>query len=238
MKVDIVGIPKELKDVPNWVGWIGVNRAGKMTKIPVTPETGEKASSTNPETWSTFAQAWLSYRKAKFGIMGIGYVFSTDDPFVGVDLDGCIDYENRRVKTWARDIVSELGSYTEFSPSRTGLHVICKGEIPGDRRRNGPIEMYSDKRFFTITGDLFDPDATHIEHSQDGINSVYGRVFPKREMAETRRLEVVHDISDVLTHFSRADVPVTVANLWKGDWRSAGFPSQSEADLALCSYMV
>ena len=80
-------IPEELKARPQWVAWKMAVRGGKKTKLPVNPKTGRMAKTDDPETWGTFAQA---VRAAK-QLDGIGYVFSADDPYCGIDLDGHID---------------------------------------------------------------------------------------------------------------------------------------------------
>ena len=80
---------------------------------------------------------------------GIGFVFSSADPYTGIDLDNCVDGDGE-IALWALEIVRYFDSYTELSATGTGLHVIVRGEVPN--RRNGDVEVYSSKRFFTVTG--------------------------------------------------------------------------------------
>jgi putative DNA primase/helicase len=61
---------------------------------------------------------------------GIGFVFTESDPFCGVDLDACVDPKTGEIASWASEIVRELNSYTAFSPSGTGLHVLLRAEFP------------------------------------------------------------------------------------------------------------
>jgi primase-polymerase (primpol)-like protein len=80
-------IPAELSERAQWVCWRSEVRDGKPTKVPYCPtRPRERASTTDPETWGTFEQA-----SAVEGVDGIGYVFSEDDPYSGIDLDNCID---------------------------------------------------------------------------------------------------------------------------------------------------
>ena len=63
MEVDFLSpiaenIPDELKDTPQWVCWKAVQRDGKWTKVPKNPQTGKNASSTRPETWASFDDAF------------------------------------------------------------------------------------------------------------------------------------------------------------------------------------
>ena len=85
---------------------------------------------------------------------GIGYVFCDACPYSGVDLDGCRDPETGAVEEWAQrliDAASDEG-YIEVSPSGNGVHIIVEGVVRGGAVKRGTIEMYSSKRFFTVTG--------------------------------------------------------------------------------------
>ena len=143
------GIPEALKSRPQWVNWRLEERNGDFTKVPYTPLTGRKASSTDLLTWGTFEDA-LAAMQAGQHYDGIGFVFSSGDPYCGVDLDECRNPDTGEVDEWADGIISNLNGYTEVSPSGRGIHVIVRGKTPS-RRRNG-IEVYSSERFFTITG--------------------------------------------------------------------------------------
>jgi len=138
-------VPKELASLRQWVG--------HKSKHPIDPKTGYHASTTNPSTWGSFSQAIAAVKR--FGLDGIGFVFSPDDPYCGVDLDKAID-NHGTVKPWARSIVERLDGYTEVSQSGTGLHVIVKATKPeGPNRRaiaDGHIEIYDRARFFVVTG--------------------------------------------------------------------------------------
>jgi len=141
------GIPEELKPRPQWVGWRLEERDGDVTKVPYTPRTGCKASTTDLMTWRTFEEAMAGLEQFD----GVGFVFCSGDPYVGIDLDNCVDPETSRIQPWALQIIEGLNSYTEFSPSGKGIHIIVKSKIPSAVKR-AEIEMYDTKRFFTITG--------------------------------------------------------------------------------------
>jgi putative DNA primase/helicase len=140
------GIPEELRIRPQWVVWMAVG--DKPDKVPYSARTGRRASSTDLLTWSTFEEALKAYKNGEYA--GLGFVFSTGDPFTGIDLDGCVDPATDEVAVWAMEIVRYFDSYTELSASGTGIHIIVKGKFPN--RRNGQVEVYSSKRFFTVTG--------------------------------------------------------------------------------------
>src|SRR5580704_12531419 len=123
--------PTELRSLPRWVCWKYETRGGKATKVPYNAITHQRASSTNASTWSDFAKAIAA--SSTHGYSGIGFMFAP--PHVGIDLDHCRDIATGVVEPWAAAIIGELTSYTEISPSGTGLHVIVTGEIPPDGNR-------------------------------------------------------------------------------------------------------
>lgn len=147
-------IPKELKKLPQWVAWQykhNPNNPEKQKKVPINPMTGELASVKEPETLGTFEAAVKRFRKG--GVDGIGFVFTKNDPYVGIDLDNCRNNKTGRIKLWARKIVNAFASYTEISPSGSGVHILAKGQLPGKGKKVGDIEMYDQGRYFTVTGE-------------------------------------------------------------------------------------
>ena len=134
-------IPEELRQRPQWV----VHKE----KVPYIAGGVGRASSTDSLTWRTFEEAVQALRTGRYD--GIGFVFSSGDPFAGVDLDKCRDPETGELEEWAEKIVVAFGGYAEASPSGTGVHIIVRGKAPNKKR--GPIEAYSSERFFTVTGE-------------------------------------------------------------------------------------
>jgi putative DNA primase/helicase len=146
------GIPEELKARPQWVNFEALPKPnGRLDKVPYTPGTRSKASSTDLMTWRTFGEALAGLDRFD----GVGFVFCSGDPYVGIDLDNCVDPETGGINVWARRIIEVLDSYTEYSPTGKGVHIIVKGRIPSALRRDD-IEMYSTMRFFTITGHVIE----------------------------------------------------------------------------------
>lgn len=142
----IDNIPDELKERNQWV----VHRK----KIPYDPNTLKPASTTDSLTWGSFEQSIWCYDTEK--VDGIGFVFSSGDPFIGVDLDRCRDKDSGQIRDWAIRVIQKLGGYAEVSPSGTGVHVILRGKF----RRGGTkrtkegmtMEVYTQERYFTVTG--------------------------------------------------------------------------------------
>ena len=166
---------RNIRDLRQWLCWRIEEREGKPTKVPYSPLTAEIASTTNPETWASYPEAVEAYTEHGYG--GIGLVFSEDDPFCGVDLDGCLDPKTGEIEGWAQEIIEELDSYTEVSPSGSGIHVLVKGELPPGRNRKGRIEMYDRGRYFTVTGRHLVGTPPSIESRQEQLTSLARRVF-------------------------------------------------------------
>jgi putative DNA primase/helicase len=146
-------IPEELTERPQWVCWRREIRDGKPTKVPYTPGRERRASSTDLLTWRTFEEALAAYERGEPLYDGIGFVFCSADPFVGVDLDDCRDPESGEVAPWAQNIIDRVQEgYVEISPSSEGVHIIVEGSVRDGGMRKGKVEMYGRGRFFTITG--------------------------------------------------------------------------------------
>ena len=166
--VNVEAIPALLRERPHWVCWRYETRAGdpKPTKVPINARTGTRASSTDPTTWSPFAEALAASAHD-----GLGYVFAPDDGVVGLDLDGCRDAETGAIAPWAVEMLADTRSYTEVSPSGRGLHVFLLGTLPPGPRKRGAVELYDRGRFFTVTGGGLDAMPAEV----DEAGSAHGR---------------------------------------------------------------
>jgi putative DNA primase/helicase len=152
LSVKVECIPEELKIRPQWVVWKAVGE--RPEKIPYSAKSGRKASTTDLLSWCSFDEANEALRSGQ-QYSGLGFVFSSGDPFTGIDLDGCMDPQTGEVAAWAMEIVRYFHSYTELSATGTGIHIIVKGlKVPN--RRKDKVEVYSSKRFFTLTGHLLE----------------------------------------------------------------------------------
>jgi hypothetical protein len=166
--------PKTLDDLAGlsiWVGWKIAERGGKLTKVPFNPETGRMAESNNRTTWATRPQAerWASRNGGQTGI--VLAPIGDDWHLGGIDLDTCRDPESGIVEPWAREVIARFGSYTEVSPSSTGVKTFflyplsAKGKLTTPlgkklgrqfKRRSGgdrppAIEIYIGNRYFAVT---------------------------------------------------------------------------------------
>jgi putative DNA primase/helicase len=155
--------PPEITSRTMWVLWRYQPREeGGFTKVPYSIS-GKNASSTDPETWSTFTTVGGVYLRAKnaapgpYGMRkdfdGIGIVLSESDPFVGWDFDHVVK-DGIITDPVAARFVKLLDTYTEISPSGTGLRLLAIGKLPPEFRKLGGYECYDSVRFLTLTGNL------------------------------------------------------------------------------------
>ena len=136
-------IPNELIGYSQWVLWRLEERGGRSTKVPYRPG-GHRADITDPGHWSSFKHVVETFDNTSI-YNGIGFVLTADDPFVAVDLDKCVGDDGAPVP-WARGIIDEIDSYTEWSPSGAGVRIIARGELGLEGNRRGQVEVYSQDR--------------------------------------------------------------------------------------------
>jgi hypothetical protein len=245
-RVDARQIPEELKELRQWLVWRFEQRDERWTKVPYRTA-GRRASTTDPSTWSSFEDAIAAYEDETFD--GVGFVFSEDDPFCGIDLDHCLD-ETNMVQEWADVYVKRLDSYTEFSPSGRGLHIISRAVLPGaglNRKIDGEhrVEVYDKEKFFTFTGDVFHD--SEIRDLQDEVAKLYAELTPdkkekekkeeKEEGAAPEPAESTLADEQLLERARTAKNGEKFKRLYdEGD--VSGYDSQSEADLALVALLL
>jgi AAA domain len=202
---------------------------------------------TDPHMWSPFEEALAYYRAYPARINGIGYAFSKDDPFTGVDLDDALDPDSGAVRDWAKPLLANLNSYTEMSPSRTGVKVFVRGKPPADARRHrkpygeGEVEIYVCKRFFVVTGHRLADGPPNVEDRQPQLEALYRLVFGEQDDVKdappsqpTGRKSQTHlDDAALLDKAMNAANGDRFRRLWNG-YTSDHNHDDSRADLALC----
>jgi hypothetical protein len=236
MQIQSERIPADLRGKPRWVLWRYEEREGKPTKIPYSAATGRRASTTDAGTWAEFRSVWTAYQNGG-AWSGIGFVFAPEDDILGVDLDHCRDPVSGDIEDWALKIVTDLASYTEVTPSETGLHILCRGKLPAGRRRQGRFEIYEEGRYFTVTGTPLAGYERPVEARGTELTGVLERLLPAVKRAPVAATLVVGaadapdwQIIDKVRSNAKYDA------LWRGD--SSGYDSASEADLALVGYLA
>lgn len=244
--IDTSRIPQCLRDAPQWVLWRFEDRDGKLTKPPHQCD-GSYASHADPATWARFERAFKAYERGGFD--GIGFVLADMDPFAGVDLDHVFDKETGEVAHWAQEIVDRLNSYTEISPSGTGIRIFVRGALPDGFPRGGRkksvgdgqgVEVYCRLRYLTVTGRHF--HGAEVEDRGEEFQALCREMFPevekpKREHTSNGASTLAIDDSELLRQMFSSKSGAAIIQLWNGD-TSAHNDDDSAADLALCDYLA
>ncbi|QKK08991.1 MAG: hypothetical protein HND58_13020 [Planctomycetota bacterium] len=144
---------------------------------------GEPAKSADPSTWVSFEAAMSAWRAGGFD--GIGYVFSEDDPYSGIDLDDCI-VEGKLIPG-AQAIVDAFATYSEISPSGNGVKMVGEGRKPENagckkyRVDEIPcVEVYDTERYFTITGQALPGTPRRLADCQTQLDALCQRLWPTK----------------------------------------------------------
>lgn len=239
--------PQELKEQTRWCNWRNEKRGERTTKIPINSQHGGDAKSNDESTWSDFETT-----KSRIAMdTGVGYFLK--EPYVGIDLDDVEDEVKRHLEgDYEDNIVSEfiheLDSYTEISPSGTGIHIIMKGELPEKGRRRGGIEMYTTGRYFTVTFDSIGPNYIRDDRDTNKLQKLHEKyIRPKGEEKPRKVRQIVEDEmgqhglddKEVIKRASRSKNGDKFKDLLNGDWdKYKEYPSQSEADLAFANMLA
>jgi len=224
---NIATIPDELKKRHQWVCWRFDLRDGKLVKVPIAPwVTGDTrpVSVTDPNNLSTFAQAIMYAEKFN---CGIGFVFFKGAGVTGIDLDHIKEY----LKDEADEILKKANTYAEYSPSGLGIHIIGYGTVDRPIKRPG-IEVYSEDRFFTVTGRHVEGTPTTLNNIQallDELQEKFGeKPKPITEAKPVKGWEdYVNELGYTLKEVREKDK--VLDEYLKGGL--AGKPSDSEADM-------
>jgi hypothetical protein len=231
-------IPQELKEQPTWVCWRLEKRKNKKgeekdTKIPVNPLTGIEAKTNNPKTWTTFQEALEASKR----FSGIGFMFSADSPFCGIDLDDCRNPETGQITSEAQEIINQFSSYTDITQSGKGVHIYIKAKLEGGGRKRNKREIYDKGRFFVMTGNHLEGTPKTIEDRQELAVNFWESLAPVHKTA-VKTSPPCGNLEDreIIEKAKNAKNGSKFASLFSGDF--SGYSSQSEADLALCSMLA
>lgn len=232
-------LPAELKYLRQWCV-AGDNKA----PLSVGPD-GKifNASVTQPSQWLDFETA---ARLAFENNYDIGFVLHESDPYTCIDLD-VKDPTNApdKPEKWTTPeqydlfyrIMLNFDSYTESSRSGKGLHVWVRGKIGAGVRRDD-VELYSQERFIICTGNVVQDRA--IREQQAMLTNMAAQMRPRTQPQDFALEELPQEEDDwsILVKAVHAANSDKFCQLWLGQWESLGFPSQSEADLALMSMLT
>lgn len=252
-------IPDNLKKEKRWCLYKIISREGKNTKLPIMPNS-KPAKSNDKTTWNSYEDCIAALNRN----IGDGLGFMLGDGYIGIDIDKVsddimaysMDYQARSMTA---DFLRGISTYAELSPSKTGLHFIGKGKVPGERKRHKNLEIYDEGRFFTVTGNVIkDKDRSHIKPIEQELLPLYQQYMPamgnqiehkqasneqaKRSTKENhfiqRYRQSSNDVLELLFekgyfHYTGEDL----RRIYYGNYESY-FTSQSEADFFMLQRLL
>lgn len=234
MSLDIKNIPVVMRELNHWVLWKKEFLNGRWAKIPYNVSGRYMAKSNDSSTWTSFPNVLKCLDLKKYD--GIGFMF-TGSGITGIDIDHCL--ENGQISSHAQEIINKCSSYTEISPSGTGVHIYVLGTIPSGFKTE--IEMYCEGRYFTVTGHKL--NEREVEPRQAALDQLY-RKYAKvvnettERSAPTPRLyRTCHSDDDILQRAFSSRQGQKIRSLFEGDMSGYG-NDHSDADLALCGYLA
>ncbi len=237
-------IPEELKKLSQWVGfnfeWDAKRK--KWKKVPYQTN-GRRASTTNPTHWSSYKEIEF-YACSLEAADGIGFVFTSKDPYCGIDLDHCVDPTTKEISSWALkwiELFSFSGAYMEYSPSGTGIKIFTKAKLPFHGRKNGDIEIYDQARYFTVTGNVYGLCQKEIPNQQAAVDQLLDEVFSNQPKTTTNKIAPLsgneltsEELNLLIQKAKKAENGEKFLKLFNGDYEDY-HKSQSEADASLCT---
>lgn len=223
-----------------WVLFKIESRKGKTTKVPYAI-TGKLASSTDEKTWSTYDEA----QKFLKGYDGLGIVFTPAQTLLGIDIDHVV--ENGKILKeflYIKKFIDEANTYTEISPSKTGVHLFFNLTEPLKliANRHTPFEAYTSGRYFTVTGKSFGPEKEIRKITPAAALEILAKIgYPwnKDETTPPTSSRTARPIptTDLLEKIFNSKNGAKIRALYDGDL-SGAHDDASAADLALCSHLA
>jgi primase-polymerase (primpol)-like protein len=150
-------------------------------KVPIDSHTLRPGNSSDAGATYEFVADRLTNAPAdgpRYG--GLIFRFDHDEtaPFGFVDLDHCRNPRTGEIEPRAHGIIRRLDSYTEVSPSGTGIHIFVRTNQPPEGGcRKGNIEIYSRARCATVTGEHLEGTPLDLEDRTHELLALHREVF-------------------------------------------------------------
>lgn len=225
-------IPESLRSVKQWVCFKLVWNVdkNKFDKIPYNPA-GYRAKANDPNTWADYETAAAAAGRGLYDGIGI----ELDNGICGIDLDHVVNPDGS-LTAEAADIIQTMNSYTEYSISGTGIHILFTGRIPDQDRRNGSVEMYSNGRYLTITGNIIGSPAVNERTAEAAaVHDKYIKrvpAAPERPPKQAQQPPRTGIISkgNLLFKMINSAAGASIRALWDGDISAYVDPKTHETD--------
>ncbi|NCZ53907.1 MAG: hypothetical protein EBY81_08440 [Verrucomicrobia bacterium] len=192
-------IPTELKALRRWAVWKAIwnESRQKYDKVPYSAM-HRGLSTKNVTDWGDYESASATLRLNPSRYHGLGLVLTNISDVVGIDLDNC--RADGQIAPWAREIVEAMGSYTEISPSGTGLRILAHGSADMDwNNHDVGIEVYGGHtaRFLTITGHTSKPRPMVPAKAEvlTGLFEQHGKTRKAASVIQIAMPELIHELA-------------------------------------------
>lgn len=229
-------VPETMRTANRWGLW----RLEGGKKIPYSTKTAGRISPTDRNAWTEYDATISALKNGDYN--GLGFAIFPEDRIVFIDLDSCI-MEDGEPSELAESILALFpGTYTEYSQSENGLHIIARGVMPAnhkvkffDANKNCVMEIYSGGRYIAFTGNAY--TAAEPAEAQAAIDELCSRYNITAAPADAAPVytpqEIQHGDNDILQKASQSERNgADFALLWRGSWAEK-YGSQSEADYRL-----
>jgi hypothetical protein len=196
-------VPEELKADP--ASWVCCDE-DKVPLVATLSGAVYAASSTDPNTWRSYEDAYIAWLENEWSFVGVGRVIRAEEDLVGVDLDKCLDPESGELTPWATQVIERLDSYAEVSPSGTGVKVWVRAPSITRAHVKPGLEVYPRGRYFTVTG-LALGEPRDIANREEELAAIIAEEF-----AHVDRNRTPYDgprrVLDLLDYLERANVEI------------------------------
>jgi len=199
---------RDLKSSRQWLVWKYLSvKNGKLKKRAVSPTTlmATGFSWNDPDNWISYDEA-IQIKKRR-AVDGMGFVPTEDDPYAFLDFDHVIDLDTGELlKPWVFDLIQEVGSYTEKSPSDAGIRTIIKAKMKtpkGNHSLDGNVfEVYDKNQWLSITEKVY-LDAP-VQDGQDLIDRLISHSTPRyKKTTHLPEVELSGDLEDIRKKIKR-----------------------------------
>lgn len=149
-------VPQAMRALPQWLLWRLERYEGdkKPRKVPYwvsgRKRSGVQGGVDDRGELCSFDIALTHLARGHYE--GLGFAFLPGDGLIGIDIDGAIDAETGEVAPRCQAIIDACASYTEYSPSGRGVHIIVAGESETFKDNSIGLEVFCGRQFFTVTG--------------------------------------------------------------------------------------
>ena len=241
--IDPATLPERVRTREQWICW---EEESDGKRVPLNPETETFALVSQDETWCDLETALECLEANPTTVDGLGFVLRKSDPFVGVVLEDCRDPATGELTDQAKTICSRLDSYTDVSPSGTGVHILLTGVLPEGRTRGNGVELHDQEWVLPVTAERVPGTSQQVEFRQTDLNAIclaYVRGIEDEVHEDPPRVPLPPSVSppglsdDAVIDLARnASNGTTFERLWNGS--TVGYSSQAAADMALCQLLA